>query len=73
LTKPERKNKNEQIKEKKAVESKDELTQQINYLSLDETKKTFLKDLVKVSKPPKIVALMPFNASADTHRIKSYK
>lgn len=35
-------------------------------------KKTVLKDLVKASKPPKIVAFMPFNASADTQKIKFY-
>ena len=72
LKKPDRKNKNEQAKEKKAIEPKEELAQQITSLPYDEMKKTVLKDLVKASKPPKIVAFMPFNASADTQKIKFY-
>lgn len=60
------------MKEKKAEESKNDLAEQINKLALDEMKKGILKDLTKNVKQPKIIVLMPFNASADTLKIKFF-
>lgn len=73
MTKPDRKNQNEQIKEKRIEDTKPDIIQQINSLHLDEMVKAQLTDLMKSAKPPKIVAFMPFNSSADTQKIKFFE